>query len=848
MAANKTDIYAKFMEKGVENLRKPHLASGDVMGLFSALENFQRGLMNCSNCRDAICYTHSFLEGLNLFKSAAFYTIHASDPTFAMEFCFPEKKKALLEKVVDKEIETGRFAWAVQQTRAVHFSADMDGASRDFIFHAMSSPSRTIGMFVGEFHDEKKSELDAVFSLFSIILVNAIYALDNLMSIDEISTRKTLLEWEIGQADQQLQTKIEEHQFAQKIIQDYQQRLAFHIQRSPLAFVEVNRSLQIIAWNPAAEKIFGYTDKEVVGQNINILIPQSMRLHTDTVVSALMKGSGGVSSINKNITKNGQIITCEWFNTPIMDAEGEVMGFASIGADITAREKIEGALRASEEKYRSIIRSLDEVIFQTDLKGVCLLLNPAWEKLSGFSQEESVGRLLFAFFHPQDAAQIAEEFSRLISRKKGNIEREIRFLNKTDALQWVHFSASPVYNGDGDIMGVAGIIRDITQELLVEQERERASKLESISVLAGGIAHDFNNILTAINGNIQLAKMQAEEAEETLSLLNNADVATARAADLARQLLSFAKGGKPIKKTIQMEALVHETVAFSLRGSQCIADVKITGKIWPVEADPGQISQVINNLLINADQSMPSGGRVHITIQNETVVQDDGSISLLPSGQYVLLTIQDEGGGIPPEYIGKIFDPYFTTKKKGTGLGLSTTYSIIKNHHGQISVKSEQGKGTTFFIHIPSSQGKAGEDTPKGVSKPKGSGRVMVMDDEEPIRTLMKAMMGRMGYEVKTASNDREAVQLYKQSLDSKEHFDFVMLDLTIPGGRSGRIVLAQLKEMNPKLKSIVVSGYADDHTILDFKNHGFSASLAKPFTIDSLKAVISEVEVLPAD
>ena len=339
------------------------------------------------------------------------------------------------------------------------------------------------------------------------------------------------------------------------------------------------------------------------------------------------------------------------------------------------------------------------------------------------------------------------------------------------------------------------VFRDITERQRNEAERRKAEALEQLGLLAGGIAHDFNNLLTAIIGNISLASLLLPSDNELTARLIDAKNASMRARDLAQQLLTFARGGAPIKKTASIGKLIQDTVSFSLRGTQSRSEFDFGQDLWPAEIDPGQISQVIANLVVNADQAMPNGGTLRVSCDNFNYTPATGPvISDLSPGEYIRISIHDEGVGIPNEYLKRIFDPYFTTKAKGTGLGLATTYSIVKNHNGLITVNSELHSGSTFTVYLPAAVDRAIPVETRPTTEPiPGTGRVLVVDDEEAIRALVEFTLNHLGYKVAQAGNALDGVNVYREKFEAGERFDAVILDLTLPGGMGGKDALKKL-------------------------------------------------------
>jgi len=401
-------------------------------------------------------------------------------------------------------------------------------------------------------------------------------------------------------------------------------------------------------------------------------------------------------------------------------------------------------------------------------------------------------------------------------------------------------SGAPIRSKDGEIIGVVLVFRDITEKRKMEEELQKMEKLESIGVLAGGIAHDFNNILMGILGNITLAKMDVKPEDEVFEKLTEAEKASVRAKDLTQQLLTFSRGGAPIKKTASIKELLKDSVSFALRGTNVKCEFSLPQDLWSVELDEGQISQVISNLVINAQQAMPEGGVINVRAEN-MVVGKGGGIPL-KEGKYLKIAIEDQGTGIPKEHLPRIFDPYFTTKQKGSGLGLTTAHSIIKNHGGHISVESRLGKGTCFNIYLPASEKeivekKAVKERPLG-----GKGRILVMDDEKIVRNVTGKMLKSSGYDVEYSRDGTEAIELYKKAKDSGDDFDVVIMDLTIPGGMGGKEAIEKLLEIDPGVRAIASSGYSNDPIMSDFRRYGFAGVVPKPYKIKDLAKVVHRV------
>lgn len=384
------------------------------------------------------------------------------------------------------------------------------------------------------------------------------------------------------------------------------------------------------------------------------------------------------------------------------------------------------------------------------------------------------------------------------------------------------------------------IVHDITEKKKMESELQKANQLESIGILAGGLAHDFNNILTAIMGYVSLARMKAKDNSKVVDTLQKTMEACYRAKDLTHQLLIFSKGGIPSKRLTSIQNFIKESTQFILRGTNVSCEFKIPDDLWNVEVDVGQINQVLNNIVINAIQAMPNGGK--ITISSENCVIDKRSLLPLKFGNYVKIKVDDQGVGISNKDIVKVFNPYFTTKETGNGLGLTISHSIINKHGGYITLESSQHKGTSFIIYLPALPGKKVPLVQKSDIIQKGEGRILVMDDHEDIRDVAHDMLIKLGYQVECAVHGEEAIQKYQEALDNKKPFDAVIIDLTVQGGMGGFETIQKLLEIDPQVKAIVSSGYSNDPIMANFRNYGFRSIISKPYNIKDLSSVLHDL------
>ena len=533
---------------------------------------------------------------------------------------------------------------------------------------------------------------------------------------------------------------------------------------------------------------------------------------------------------------------------------GELNG-ALLGRSIRfvmERKQMLGELDSAQERLAATIQSINDGFITTDADGMVVLLNKEAENLTGWFQHEACGKPL------------ADIFMIVNKKNKNRCENPVEKILQTGGIvglashtvliakdgteRTVADHGVPIQGQDGKLVGVVLLFHDVTETWKMEDNIQKAQRLESISVLAGGIAHDFNNILTAVLGNVSLAKTFLESQDNIHDLLTEVEKATLRASDLTQQLLSFSKGGAPIAKSISVAELLKDIISFALRGSKVKCDCSIAEDCWPVEIDEGQISQIINNLIINADQAMPEGGTIKIDCENIIIETED--ILPLEKGRHVKITIKDEGPGIPEEHLHKIFDPYFTTKQEGTGLGLASTYSIVRRHNGHVSVESEMGVGTIFHIYFPASCKETQEidymeilkqDEIKEKPIP-SNGKILLLEDEEIVRDVVVNLLNRIGYSVTTVTDGYEAIERYKSAKEAGEPFEVLIMDLTIPGGMGGKEAIKKLLETDLGVKAIASSGYSDESIMPDFRKYGFSGFVAKPYKIQQLSRIVREL------
>lgn len=590
----------------------------------------------------------------------------------------------------------------------------------------------------------------------------------------------------------------------------------------------------IVSWNEGAERIEGYRAEEIIGRHFACFYPAA-EIERGKPGHVLKKAAaqGTHEEEGWHVRKDGSQFWASDVIDALWDDNRQIRGFVKITRDMTGRMLAEQKLQQSEEQFRTLCGSAPIGIFRTDCNGNEVYRNPRLEKITGLTAQESLDKNWSGTIHPDDR----EETIRLWheTTAAGRLyTHECRVLNSQGEIVWTRALANPIRDLLGNISGYVGTVEDITELRRLNEELLKKQKLESLGVLAGGIAHDFNNILTAILGNLSLARMQMQDAGKLTRRLEETEKATLRAKGLTQQLLTFSRGGKPVKKKIDLGALLKESAVFATHGSNIRCEFLFDDGLWPVEADEGQLSQVIHNLVINAVQAMPDGGTLRVGATNSGLMSGRNN--------YVEITFTDTGIGIPAQNLPKIFDPYFTTRQKGSGLGLATCHSIIKKHGGSITVTSAQGEGSTFTVRLHASE-RYDEIGPESQQPAfHGSGRVLVMDDEESVRVIAQSMLEELGYEVECALSASEAVELFRKRKEQGNDFDAVILDLTIPGGTGGKEAINLLRSIDLNVKAVVSSGYSNDPVMANYKEYGFCAVLPKPFSLEEFSTVLQRI------
>ncbi|OQX09740.1 MAG: hypothetical protein BWK76_21790 [Desulfobulbaceae bacterium A2] len=608
--------------------------------------------------------------------------------------------------------------------------------------------------------------------------------------------------------------------------------------------------------NDALLRMLGFAGtKELLGRQIHDIIHHSgsTGIHCDMTGCVAHQGyrlGREAHSDNEVFWRaDGSSFFAECWSYPLRK-DGEITGAVVTLLDISERKQAENALAAEKERLAVTLRSIGDGVITTDIEGRVVLLNVVAEKLTGWKQREAVGRPLgevFVIVNEKTRLPCENPVEKVLaSGQIIGLANHTILVSRDGGERSIADSGAPIHDQESRTIGVVLVFRDVTDQVRVEQERLKLKKLESVGVLAGGISHDFNNILAAILGNLSLAQLDPRIGEETRSLLHAAEKASLRARDLTQQLLTFSKGGEPIKQTASIAEIIRESATFVLHGSSVACRWVIPDDLWLVDIDRGQMSQVIQNIILNAKHAMPQGGEIEVVCENvvDAVVPVEASTML---GRAVRISIRDTGIGIPPSLLDKIFDPYFTTKQEGSGLGLAITHSIIAKHGGHILVRSAPGQGTTFTILLSASPAEceAGKGDVEVSPAGPGNARILLMDDDEMVRDISAAMLRHQGYEVVLAQDGREALALYRQYRHDDRPVDLVVMDLTIPGGMGGKETVREMLALDPAARVVVSSGYSNDPIMADYRQYGFVAAVAKPFQMQEFLGVIRQVLAL---
>jgi two-component system cell cycle sensor histidine kinase/response regulator CckA len=621
--------------------------------------------------------------------------------------------------------------------------------------------------------------------------------------------------------------------------------LASIVESSEDAIISKSCDGVIQSWNRGAEKLYGYTASEMIGQSIRVLAPPDRASEVASLLDRVSRGERVEHHETVRVRKDGRPTNVSVSISPVKDASGRVVGAATIARDITERKRAEEALRQSEERFRSFVENVPLGVYRTTPDGRVLMANPALLGMLGYDsfQELASRNLEHEGFEPADARSV---FREQIERE-GEVKGLEATWNKRDgSAVSVREYAKLIRTTDGRVLYYDGVVEDITVQRRLEQQLRQAQKMEAIGQLAGGVAHDFNNLLTIIAGYAQILLDRLGADNHLRGHVTEIAKAADRAAWLTRQLLAFGRRQMLSLQVLDLNAVAAnmDKMLRRLIGEDIDLVTVCGGGLGRVKADRGQVEQVILNLALNARDAMPRGGK--LTLETANVVLDETyartHMGVTP-GRYVMLAVSDAGCGMDAETQAHIFEPFFTTKEqgKGTGLGLATVYGIVKQSGGHIWVYSELGRSTTFKIYLPRVDGETEEPAAREkepMVTAQGSETILLVEDEAEVRSLVRGVLESKGYTVLEARDGARALQLAAQH---QGPIHLLLTDVVMPE-MSGRELAERLETVHRGTKLLYMSGYTDNAIV----HHGVlepgTALLQKPFAPDALARKVREV------
>ncbi len=598
--------------------------------------------------------------------------------------------------------------------------------------------------------------------------------------------------------------------------------------------------------SPSIERWLGYRPEEMIGRSVfESVHPEDLDRVLSAFAQSLAEPGRPVQAEMRARRRDGSWRVFEATATNLLH-DPAIEGVVLITRDVTDRRKAEEDRRLSEERFRILVQNSMDMIVLCDAEGRVEFVSPASERCLGLSPEELVGRHWAEGVHPEDRPKVQEAFERTLASPPDQvISVEYRGLHR-DGSWRVLDSLTSNHLDNPAIRAIIGNVRDVTEIRKAQEAAAQAEKMESIGLLAGGVAHDFNNLLGVLDLNLSFMEQELENPGPRLrGFLAEAQKAAARARGVARQLLALSKGtALPLRKKIRLEGLIREITREHLAGagSRCVVD--LPGGLWPVLADEVQIGQVLANLVLNADQAMPGGGRIHVRAENVRLASEDAGLGL-KAGRYVRISVCDQGAGIPAEILPRIFDPYFTTKPGGSGLGLAVSHSILQAHGGALHAASDPGAGAIFTMYVPAwddGEPAGPEPVPKARTAAGPAPRILVVDDDEMIRGALRRSLAKMGCRVECCEDGSRAVDMYRDAFRRGAGFDAVLLDLAMPGRLDGPGTLAELRAVDPGVKVIVCSGHGAEDLMARYKEHGLCGALFKPFRFEQIEDLLGKV------
>lgn len=633
---------------------------------------------------------------------------------------------------------------------------------------------------------------------------------------------------------------ITERKLAEIALKESEARLKSIFRAAPVGIgLTVDR--KIMEFNERLCEMTGYDRSDVIGHSTQIFYPTTQEFERVGINECKQIAGTGISIIETRWVKKDKTVINVLLSSSPLDESDISRGVSFTALDVTDERRAIDALAEEKERLSVTLRSIGDGVIATDTEGNIVLINHVAEELTGWTQDECIGKPLnsvFNIIHEVTRRPCHNPVEKVLQSKQiEELANHTILISRNGQERVIADSGAPIRDKNGEIIGVVLVFRDTTEKEKLLDAIQNNQRIESLGILAGGIAHDFNNIMSGIFGYIDLAKDESTNPV-VIQYLKEALKAISRVKGLTQQLLTFAKGGEPIRKTSALFPFVSETARFALSGSNVSCVTELPDHIRHCDYDANQIGQVIDNIVINAQQAMPLGGTIFISAKNIVIGNQH---PILSQGSYVRVSFKDHGIGIPKEILPKIFDPFFTTKQKGSGLGLATSYSIINRHGGTIEVESEPGKGSTFHVYMPATEGTLSFNNKVEPITHHGSGRVLLVDDEDIILKTVQAMLESMKYNVICKNEGKAALDFYSKELKNNQPFSAIIVDLTIPAGMGGKELVEEIRKTDPLIPIFVSSGYAEDPIMADPAKYGFTDSLSKPFRKSDLMELLNK-------
>ncbi len=755
-----------------------------------------------------------------------------------------------LAYTIGVEGNLSRMPWAFLFTVMVFFAL---GATRALIWVSVVFFTMLILELVIAGNDRLSVQEFKVrfYIAFMLVIVTSFFfeRLKTGYQLELIKNQQTLKESEnrYRKAFEQLNDEMKERKRAEEALRESEESYRALVEDMPALVCRFLPDGTLSFVNSAYCRYFEKKREELVGANFFQFIPDEDRKKVRNHFKSLTQKMPATSYEHQVFAPNGEIRWQQWTDRAIFDEKGNLVQYQSIGVDITETKKAGDALKESEEKFRELAEMMPETVFEIDLEGKLTFVNRNAFSYFGYTQSDlKKGLNSFDMIIPKDRDSARENIAKILSGEKSGIN-EYTALRKDGGTFPVMIHSAPIFK-EGKPVGLRGFIVDITERKKAEEERrkleaqfQQAQRFEALGTLAGGIAHDFNNLLMNIQGNTSLMLYEIERTHPFFEPLKNIEKQVKSGAHLTRQMLGYARKGKFNVKPVDLNQIMEESAdTFGRTRKEITIHREFENDLLPVEADQGQIEQVLLNLYVNAADAMPGGGKLFLKTKNETHVNIKSNHYDPKPGQYVQLTITDSGIGMDNQTLERIFDPFFSTKDmgRGTGLGLASVYGIVKSHDGYIDVESEKGHGTTFTIFLPASEKDVKSTAGTTAKLIRGSGTLLIVDDEELVLDVGVNMLEKLGYTVLAAKNGTDAVDIFKAN---KDKIKMIILDIIMPGMGGGQ-VYDKIKAINPDVKVLLSSGYSVDGQAIELLERGCDGFMQKPFTLEELSAKITQI------